>query len=647
MPLIDLTTDLTSLKFGSPTTGDRPGGGWSGQPYIQSPIEGNNTAGTNPEYAQFVDFYSLNRDTLDFPIRGGSVYIDSATGRLATPAGDIDRKRIKAFLNDKQRGTIFIKKQIGLQLSNPKIQTPGVLAPIDFQISSDFDSPIADLPVNGNSALGRLLEATRVYNPSGITTLQQVVTQGTGTHITRHGLIPTYTGLFGSGYQEYVRANNGEHTNRLAILASAKLLSDNPIYSPNNPKALDYGISFLNDEILNYAGGPGSVYGIGFTTIKRATNTNTGTAYTPVAYTYDTIASQKIPTGVDVAHPALQDFRENINKQAGNRRFLMTGNYPTDNIEKRLKVGNPGARYNRINYTDTHAVAQDGLNMQGLFSYDTSIEPWNIIQEDGSTAPKDMIKFVFECLSNDTPGDAIAIFFRSFLTNFSDSNQAELSPFRYLGRGETFRTYQGFDRSIAFSFKIAAFTRDEMQPLYKKLNHLISQVYPDYSPTSRFMRAPLMKLTIGDYLYRVPGFLDSVNITVDDNVSWEIALDKLNDFEMRELPQVISVQCSFKPIHNILPRRETNKNPFVPLIADTRAYLDTNIPTYTKAGQEATVNARQQTFDELGSAAALFNTNTTNQPPKASDYDAPREDYKYTYDSVDSLTQGTAIQLNK
>ena len=33
MPLIDLKTDLRSLRFGN----DRPGGGSSGQPYIQKP----------------------------------------------------------------------------------------------------------------------------------------------------------------------------------------------------------------------------------------------------------------------------------------------------------------------------------------------------------------------------------------------------------------------------------------------------------------------------------------------------------------------------------------------------------------------------------------------------------------------------------
>jgi hypothetical protein len=126
-----------------------------------------------------------------------------------------------------------------------------------------------------------------------------------------------------------------------------------------------------------------------------------------------------------------------------------------------------------------------------------------------------------------------------------------------MGRGEEFFTYQGFTRDISFSFKIAALSRDELKPLYNKLNYLISQVYPDYSPTKGIMRAPIVKVTLGDYLYRVPGFLQSVNVTVDNSTSWEINLE--NSTSVQELPHVLEVQISFKPIHDILPERSAYK----------------------------------------------------------------------------------------
>ena len=75
----------------------------------------------------------------------------------------------------------------------------------------------------------------------------------------------------------------------------------------------------------------------------------------------------------------------------------------------------------------------------------------------------------------------------------------------------------------------------------------MSQVYPDYSKDG-YMRAPIIKLTIGDYLYRVPGFLENINVTIDQSSPWEIE-------EGNQLPHYIDISTSFKPILNKLPQR--------------------------------------------------------------------------------------------
>lgn len=103
----------------------------------------------------------------------------------------------------------------------------------------------------------------------------------------------------------------------------------------------------------------------------------------------------------------------------------------------------------------------------------------------------------------------------------------------------------------------------------------MSQVYPDYSPTYNLMRGNVVNLTIGDYIYRMPGFLDNVNVTIDNsNTPWEVLLNQFDDTDVRQLPHMITVQCSFKPIMDILPRKESYSNPFVPLIANKDHYLD-------------------------------------------------------------------------
>jgi hypothetical protein len=558
MPLINFRTDLKSLKYGN----DRPGGGSSGLPYIQSLPPDELALSTDPASALFTDFYTANRDTSDFPIRGGTLNFNGPAGRPTTLASEIDAARIKAFLDDPAKGKIFVLKQQGLQLTNPNIQVPGISTVLGFDPTREI------LPV------------TRIYGPKGDSTLAQVLVQGTGQHIQRHGLFPVYTQPFEQTYEAFVTKNNTPTTNRLSILYQTKIAIDDP-FSSNSSELqrqtgigiLDfsnkYGISPLGSQIFNYPGGPDSAYGIGFTIIKRATDTTqaaqkAATISNAFTLTYQQLLSQK--TSGESASPSarqkigarLQDFREQLNTDTAE-----PGNYLKSNYNQSLRwynlaqKGDPGApeQKSRINYTDINSAKIDQVNKLGPFSFaaDTTT-PWDA----SGDASNDIIKFTFECLSNDSIGDAIALVFRAYLSSFTDNHQAEYNSFRYLGRGDNFRTYQGFDRSISFGFKIAAQSREEMRPLYAKLNHLVSQTYPDYSPTSKLMRASVVQLTIGDYLYRVPGFLESVNLTLLNEAAWEIAVDPRGlDNDMNQVPQMIDVQCSFKPIHNFLPRRVT------------------------------------------------------------------------------------------
>jgi hypothetical protein len=139
-----------------------------------------------------------------------------------------------------------------------------------------------------------------------------------------------------------------------------------------------------------------------------------------------------------------------------------------------------------------------------------------------------------------------------------------------------------------------------MAPLYTKLNTLISQVYPDYG-SQGIMRGSVVRLTIGDYLNRVPGFLENVNVTIDNNTHWEIALDPNGkDSDVAQLPHVVTVQCSFKPIMDQLPSRITIKNQNFKIIAGNQtndfgiSYGNINLDNY--------ILQKQQELFELNNA---------------------------------------------
>lgn len=603
MPLINFKTNLTSLRFGM----DQPGGGDSGQPFIQSPIPSaynENIPSIPLSITDFRGIYELNRTSLDFPIRGGAIS-SLVNGAFTTNAAIVDTERIKKFFKSAPQGEAFIQKQKGLQLSNPKTQVPNSLQFVGLSLDN------AIIPV------------TQVYNPAN--TIAQVGVQGTGTHFNRHGNSPNVYESVRQTYQYIAGApqNNTTATNRLSILRALKLISSRNFLVSSattyaigiDPLLVDrLGISSIQNQLFNYPGGPGSTYGDGFTRIFRYTDTDAtniertngftvggvNTSYSAIAFTYQQLAAQSTRTNPSSPIQAkIQDFRKQTNNGKPPIIPFSPNDYTTSNIVTRLNIGNPGAPRVRSRYTNTtDEVGVDKLNKLAPFYFDTNNgDPWNHKDNaDRTLATKDIIKFAFECIDNDNPtgASAAALIFRAFLEgSISDTNQANYNTYKYIGRGETFRTYQGFDRNISFTFKMFAQSRQELKPMYQKLNQLVSQVYPDYSNNYNLMRGSVVKLTIGDYLYRTPGFLENVNVTIDNsNTPWEIQLNEftgqdstdptktisLIENDVRQLPHMVTVQCTFKPIMDILPQRQTISNPFVPLLANNGNFLE-NIAT--------------------------------------------------------------------
>ena len=157
------------------------------------------------------------------------------------------------------------------------------------------------------------------------------------------------------------------------------------------------------------------------------------------------------------------------------------------------------------------------------------------------------MKLRIVAIDTDSPSDTTWVVFRGYLTGFQDSFNAEWSDIKYIGRGEKFKLYNGFDRSVTFNFKVAALSSKEMEPMYQKLNYLASNMMPDYK--DNVMRGPFMKLTIGDYLNSQPGVFTSLQYSVTDDTPWEISIDQPEGGStMYDLPHIINVSATFIPI---------------------------------------------------------------------------------------------------
>jgi hypothetical protein len=141
----------------------------------------------------------------------------------------------------------------------------------------------------------------------------------------------------------------------------------------------------------------------------------------------------------------------------------------------------------------------------------------------------------------------------------SDAYQAEWTPFKYLGRGENFYTYNGFTRQMSLSWTVAAQSKEELIPMYKKLNYLASTLAPDYSPQG-YMRGNIAQLTVGGYVYEQPGIITGLTYDIQEDSPWEIGINVTGgiDETVRQLPHIIRVSSfNFIPIQKFLPKKQS------------------------------------------------------------------------------------------
>jgi len=152
-----------------------------------------------------------------------------------------------------------------------------------------------------------------------------------------------------------------------------------------------------------------------------------------------------------------------------------------------------------------------------------------------------------------TDSDDIIVF-RATLTSLTDNFQANWSEQQMVGRADPNYLYSGFSRSITFSFPIHVTDRDEMKPIWRKLNALASYTAPEYVAGSIAMKAPWMRITIGDIFVQQPIIITSVDYTLQDSeTTWEINIE--DDATMMQAPKKIEVSISANLIGNEIPQK--------------------------------------------------------------------------------------------
>jgi len=526
MPLVTLKTNLKSLAYGH----DRIYGASSKQPYIVDAIPEKET---NPNFTAYNN---------DYILRGGLLAArDSATDVL----------RLGKMFTDttSPSGIFFTTKQILLSRTSVRTQTSGLLNQGNY-------TPLNTLAEAGLVAFGGHILKNGLGN-----SLNPFA--GTGAYSTNEN-------LYGVRITNQRINETDSELNRLLLIYKGLMLQQSTTSPLPDGFTYNQGIN-----ILSYSGGPGSILGVGKTNIRYGSNTtfspSVGVAEKPNTRKFlnDTLVNSALDNANDSEENAGRNTQAYVPKsfdfRAKLRKDLIKSTVMSDapsyilgegkTIENRVNLGNPGNRTNKnlISYTNGSGT--------GPVDKITALPIYRSNKVSDEHIVNDLVKFRIAAIDNNDPTQKTFIHFRAFLDNMSDAYNATWSPFTYLGRGENFYTYSNFTRTINLGWTVAAQSKEELIPMYKKLNYLASLVTPDYTPKG-YMAGNLVQLTVGGYLYEQVGFITSLTYDVPAESPWEIGItdkaEENTDGTVKELPHIIKVTgFQFTPIHDFIPKKQT------------------------------------------------------------------------------------------
>jgi len=495
MPLFEKlgSTKLKSIKFG------QTGGIGDTKPYIVTDINNADKGINNLIYLKFDDGF----------IRGGTI------GALKSSI--TDTLRISKFLTDFPKGPLFLTKQIGLQLSNPIIETRQLPFPKNKE-------GILGKIISGTNKLSSLVGGpTRIYN-AGINTLAQIPVNNLGGHIVRHGFLPIPDD--NNKYIKIVKENNENGNNRLERLYYN-------FFEQDSTKTNIFA-NISSNVINDYIGGPNSFYGIGHTKINRTEFTgkrkdidsaiNKITAkdiYLSVlehVYNANTIF-QKYKTKYN-ENANIEDFKSpkvtnNISSKdhinsitSDNVKYKISGsglsnlfNNEEENIRQAVQnyiPKTPNTKYNDLIYAKvnkpniTLPISQKDDPNSVIKKKVTDISTY-IIRKPNITNPSDVLEYDYnltkleEVYNRDDDKIMMVKFSQldpfkgkilnsinlsSYLSSYNESYNSTWQDIKYNGRSEVFYSFDSYKKTASFKLQIPIFNPNELKTKHENLKLL-------------------------------------------------------------------------------------------------------------------------------------------------------------------------------
>ena len=150
------------------------------------------------------------------------------------------------------------------------------------------------------------------------------------------------------------------------------------------------------------------------------------------------------------------------------------------------------------------------------------------------------------------------LFFRAYVSGITENVSPSWAQTNYIGRSEPVWVYERGERDLSFILKIFAHTKDELQMIYNKLNHLTSLCYPQYmqdvgmsgygagAEKQYRMKPPLVKFRMGELYGDINKeqltWIKSLTYTIPDEGVWETVAGA-------RVPKYVTAAISLQVIH--------------------------------------------------------------------------------------------------
>lgn len=136
--------------------------------------------------------------------------------------------------------------------------------------------------------------------------------------------------------------------------------------------------------------------------------------------------------------------------------------------------------------------------------------------DDNSNLAEDAIVVSF-AMGRNSP-----VQFRAFIRDLTENASPEYKPYQYIGRIEKFVYYVTVQRDISFTLDVLAFSKDELEIVWNRINYLTGLVFP-YDVKDGILQPNITRLTIGNVYTDQPGYITRLDKSFNEiSESWDI-----------------------------------------------------------------------------------------------------------------------------